>query len=195
MALRDGEIPAWSWVSYALRVEPAGANASLTVQCADPSATVQPLKLHVGEKQANAQLVAAGGDTLFLSLDPGAVGQSGCTLTALMETEDLGKSDPFTLGKVVRLPRIESFAMTDEKSADGFYAVLKGFDLETIDKTDWAGGTGVAVAGVAAPRRRAKARTRRCASPCRGLRRLAQSSACSCGCAAKPMSRATKVTP
>jgi hypothetical protein len=151
VAVRDGEVSAGSWVSYALRVEPAGSSASLTVQCAEPAATVQPLKLHVGEKQANAQLVAAGGDTLFLSLDPGAAGQSGCTLTAVMETDDLGKSDPFTLGKVVRLPRIESFAMTDEKSADGFYGVLKGFDLDTIDKTGWAGGMGLAVADLPRP--------------------------------------------
>ncbi|HEY4362944.1 MAG TPA: hypothetical protein VGN17_18385 [Bryobacteraceae bacterium] len=151
VAVRDGEVPSGSWVSYALRVEPATSNAALTVQCADAAATVQPLKLHVGEKQTNAQLVAAGGDTLFLSLDPGAAGQSGCALTAMIETDDLGKSDPFALGKVVRLPRIESFTMTDEKSATGFYGLLKGFDLDTIDKTGWAGGTGVSVADLPRP--------------------------------------------
>jgi hypothetical protein len=105
---------------------------------------VQPVKLHVGEKQTSAQLVATGNDGWFLSLDPGAAGQSGCTLTAVMETEELGKSDPFTLGKVVRLPRIESFAMTDEKSPDGFYGVLKGYDLDTIEKTGWDSRSGAA---------------------------------------------------
>ncbi len=144
VAPRGGEIPAGSWVSYALRVEPAGASASLTLQCAEPARMVQPLKLHVGEKQADAQLVQAGEGAWFLSFDPGAAGQSGCTLTAVMETEDLGKSDPFTLGTVVRLPRIESFSMTDEKSPEGFYGVLKGFDLETIEKTGWDSKTGVA---------------------------------------------------
>jgi hypothetical protein len=151
VAARDGEIPAGSWVSYALRVEPAAAGASLTLQCAEPALAVQPLKLRVGEKQASAQLVATGGEGWFLSLDPGAAGQSGCTLTAVMETEDLGKSDPFTLGKVVRLPRIESFTMTDEKSPDGFYAVLKGYDLETIAKTGWDGSTGVAASELPRP--------------------------------------------
>jgi hypothetical protein len=143
VAAREGEIPAGSWVSYALRVEPPGASASLTLQCAEPSLAVQPLKLRVGEKQASAQLTPTGGDGLFLSLDPGAAGQSGCTLTAVMETEDLGKSDPFTLGKVVRLPRIESFTMTDDKSPDGFFAVLKGYDLDTIAKTGWDSSAGV----------------------------------------------------
>jgi hypothetical protein len=144
VAERDGEIAAGSWVSYALRVEPPGANASLIIQCAEPALSVQPLKLRVGEKQASAQLASTGSDGWFLSLDPGAAGQSGCTLTAVIETEDLGKSDPFTLGKVVRLPRIESFTMTDDKAPDGFYGVLKGYDLDTIAKTGWDSSAGVA---------------------------------------------------
>jgi len=151
VAARDGEIPAGSWVSYALRVEPSGASASLTLQCAEPALAVQPVKLRVGEKQASAQLAPTGGDGWFLSLDPGAAGQSGCTLTAVMETEDLGKSDPFTLGKVVRLPRIESFAMTDDKSPEGFYGVLKGYDLDTIAKTGWDGNAGVAATELPRP--------------------------------------------
>jgi hypothetical protein len=144
VAARSGEIPAGSWVSFALRAEPAGGNASLTLQCAEPALAVQPVKVHLGEKQASAQLVPTGGDGWFLSLDPGAAGQTGCTLTAVMETEEFGKSDPFLLGKVVRLPRIESFTMTDEKSPDGFYGVLKGYDLETIAKTGWDAKAGVA---------------------------------------------------
>lgn len=144
VAVRDGEIPAGSWVSYVLKVEPMGSTGSLTLQCAEPARLVQSLKLRVGEKQASGQLVSAGSDGWFLSLDPGAVGQSGCSLTAVMEVEDLGKSDPFTLGKVVRLPHIDSFAMTDEKSPDGYYGMLKGSDLDTIAKTGWDGSTGVA---------------------------------------------------
>jgi hypothetical protein len=144
VTVREGEIPAGSWVSYILRVEPSGSSGSLTLQCAEPARAVQPVKLHVGEKQASAQLVATGDDGWFLSFDPGAAGQSGCTLTAVMDTEELGKSDPFTLGKVVRLPHIDSFAMTDEKSPDGFYGVLKGFDLDTIEKTGWDNRAGVA---------------------------------------------------
>jgi hypothetical protein len=141
---RDGEIPAGSWVSYALRIDPPAAGASLTLKCAEPARMVQALKLKLGEKSGSAQLTAAGEGAWFLSLDPGVAGQSGCTLTAALESEELGTSDSFTLGKVVQLPRIESFSMTDEKSPDGFYGVLKGFDLETIEKTGWNSGSGVA---------------------------------------------------
>jgi hypothetical protein len=148
---RSGEIPAGSWVSYAMRVEPASAGGTLTLECAEPGRMVQPLKLRIGEKQSSAQLVSAGDGAWFLSLDPGAAGQSGCSLTAVMEVEDLGKSDPFPLGKVVRLPRIESFSMTDEKTGGGFYGVLKGFDLETIEKTGWDDANGVAAAELPRP--------------------------------------------
>lgn len=144
IAPRDGEIPAGSWISFAIKYESGDMQPVLTLQCVQPGRTVQPTKLHVGEKLPGAQLVSAGDGALFLSLDPGTVGQSGCTLTASIETDALGKSDPFTLGNVVRLPRIENFALSDEKSADGFYGVLEGFDLETIEKTGWDAKTGLA---------------------------------------------------
>ena len=44
VAVRDGEIPAGSWVSYILQVEPAGAGGTLTLQCAEPALSVQPLQ-------------------------------------------------------------------------------------------------------------------------------------------------------
>ncbi len=142
---RDGEVPAGSWVSFAMKIDPAGAQPLMTLECAEQALTVQATRLHIGEKQDSAQLVAAADGSLFLSLDPGAVGRSGCTLTATVETEELGKSDPFTLGKVVRFPRIETFSMTDEKSGDNFVGSLQGFDLETIEKTGWDAQNGVAV--------------------------------------------------
>jgi hypothetical protein len=150
VAPRDGEIPAGSWVNYALKVDPA-PNATLNLQCAEPARMVQPMKLHVGEKGDNGQLTAAGEGVWFLSLDPGAVGQTGCTLTALMDVPEVGQSDPFPLGKVVRLPRIETFGMSDEKSPAGFYGTLTGFDLETIEKTGWDNRSGVAVADLPRP--------------------------------------------
>jgi hypothetical protein len=140
---RDGELPGGSWVSFALQVEPAGALPSMTLQCAEADRTVQTEKLAVGEKHANAQLTQSGDGALFLSLDPGTVGQSGCSLTATIETEELGQADPFPLGKVVRFPRVESFSMTDEKSTGGYFGELRGFALETIEKTGWSPDAGL----------------------------------------------------
>jgi hypothetical protein len=140
---RDGELPAGSWVSYAIRTDPLDSPPLLSVQCAEPVRTIHPEKLHVGEKNPNAQLAASEDGTLFLSLDPGSVGQSGCSLTATIETESLGKSDPVPLGRVVRLPRIEAFSLTEEKSADGYYGLIRGFDLETIERTGWDSKAGL----------------------------------------------------
>jgi hypothetical protein len=45
----------------------------------------------------------------------------------------------------VRLPRIESVTLTNEKVEQGFAAVLRGWDLETIEKAGWDAATGLAV--------------------------------------------------
>jgi hypothetical protein len=140
---RDGEVPGGSWVSYAIRTDPLDTPPLLAVQCAEPMRTIHAEKLHVGEKNPNAQLAGSADGTLFLSLDPGSVGQSGCSLTATIETESLGMSDPLPLGKIVRLPRIETFTLTDEKAGDGYYGVIEGFGLETIEKTGWDSKTGL----------------------------------------------------
>ncbi len=141
VALKDGELPGGSWVSFAIKIQPADAAPSISLQCAEAARTSKTAIIRAGDKQAFAQ-ASSNGDAMFLSLDPAAIGQSGCTLTAIAEIESLGKSDAFTLGRVVRLPRIESLALSDEKSADGFYGTLRGFDLETIEKTGWSANAG-----------------------------------------------------
>jgi hypothetical protein len=146
----DGELPASSWVNYAIRAD-AVEKPSLTLACAEASRTIQPETLRTGERHPDAQLTGSDDGNLFLSFEPGAIGQSGCTLMAVLESEATGKSDPFTLGKVVRFPRIESLTLSDEKADAGFYAVLKGFDLETIAKTGWDPSAGIDVPGLPQP--------------------------------------------
>lgn len=73
-------------------------------------------------------------------------------MTAAAETSEGVVSEPATLGRVVRLPRIESIAFTGEKLSDGSYAaVLTGQDLEVIEKSAWSGNGGVAVGGLPVP--------------------------------------------
>jgi hypothetical protein len=144
VALRDGELPAGTFVSFALKFEPADAVPVLYLDCAAAPATLNAEKLRVGERHPSARVEASGAGSLFLSLDAGAIGQPGCALTARIETEASGKSDPFPLGKVVRLPRIESLTLSNEKVDPGFAGVLKGQDLETIEKTGWDTQNGIA---------------------------------------------------
>jgi hypothetical protein len=142
---QSGELPAGSFVSFALRMQPEDLRPVVTIQCAESARTVIPMKLMVGERLESAQLTQSGPGQLFLSLDPGAVGQSGCSLTATAETEELGASDPFPLGKVVRMPRIAAFRLTNEPVQGGYAGELEGWDLETIEQTGWNASAGLPV--------------------------------------------------
>lgn len=145
--LRKGELPAGSFVSLAIRAENADAQPALQFDCAEAAKTLQPLRVRPGEKLPAAKLDVLGDGTLVASLDPGAVGVPGCTLQAAVSTESAGASEPLAAGRVVRLPRIESVTLTDEKVDQGYAAVLEGWDLETIEKTGWDAANGLAVPG------------------------------------------------
>jgi len=142
IALRKGELPAGSFVSFSIQVENGGAQPMVRLQCGD----AEPELLDTGERRNGAQLESAGGDLLFLSLDPAAIGRPGCRLAGSIVTRPEGASDPRELGRVVRLPRIESFTLTDERVGEASYAgVLTGQDLEMIEKVGWDAQAGVVV--------------------------------------------------
>jgi hypothetical protein len=146
VSVREGELPVGSFVNFSMSVVNAGVQPTIRLQCEDSAMTTAPQSLRPGEKRPAARLEVAGQGTLFLSFDPGVVGQTGCKVMAVVETFPEGRSDPYPLGRVVRLPRIENFSLTDEKLNAGTYAgILKGQDLETIEKTGWNAGAGFAV--------------------------------------------------
>ncbi|MGH3184862.1 MAG: hypothetical protein ACRDOE_23555, partial [Streptosporangiaceae bacterium] len=82
VGLRKGELPSGSFVSFVLAARGFAPSANLRIVCSDQSLTFQPLTIHAGEQRADAALRRATPESLFLSFDPGAVGQSGCTLEA-----------------------------------------------------------------------------------------------------------------
>ena len=152
VALREGEIAAGTAVSFALETENAGAHPTVALTCTNAGDVKHPLALHPGERNGSAQLDFAGEGILFLSLDPGSVGQSGCQLVATATLEETGASDPYTLGRVIRLPHIERFLLSDEKEGGHLYiGSLNGQELQTIEKTGWDGKTGYPVQGIPTP--------------------------------------------
>ena len=152
VALRQGEIAAGAAVSFAIRADNAGLHPAIDLSCANASDVKVPLILHPGERNGTAQLDFAGEGVLFLSADPGAVGQSGCQLIATLTVDETGSSDSYTLGRVVRLPHIEQFALGNEKLADNVYSgTLTGQELQTIEKTGWDSKNGVPVQGIPTP--------------------------------------------
>jgi hypothetical protein len=145
VAIRDGELSAGSQASFTLKVSNVEAPASMVVECAEPAKQVQPLRVRLGERRTDAKLDSIGPGTLFASFDPGAVGQTGCTLNAAIETDAAGKSAPLALGRVVRVPKIDGLTWTEERSNGGYYAILRGADLETIERAGWDAQTGIPV--------------------------------------------------
>jgi len=152
VALRQGEITAGTAVSFALETENAGDHPTVALTCTNAGDAKRPLALHPGERNGSAQLDFAGEGVLYLSLDPGSVGQSGCQLVATAMLEETGASDPYTLGRVIRLPHIERFLLTEEKEGGHLYiGSLTGQELQTIEKTGWDGKTGYPVQGIPTP--------------------------------------------
>jgi hypothetical protein len=149
VALREREIPAGSTVSLAMTAKNLDAAPLLEMACEGQE---HKLTLRPGDRHGSARLDLAGEGLLFVSLDPGAIGQSGCVLTAVVSTDAAGRSDVYRLGRVTRMPRIEQFTLTDEKAGESLYVgILKGQDLETIEKTGWDAQNGIPVNSIPAP--------------------------------------------
>ncbi|HWF85661.1 MAG TPA: hypothetical protein VG222_12475, partial [Vicinamibacterales bacterium] len=71
---------------------------------------------------------------------------------AIVDNEATGASDPYQLGRIVRLPRIDRFSISDETAGDGLYiGTLVGEGLELIDRTGWTATAGSGVLGIATP--------------------------------------------
>jgi hypothetical protein len=150
VALHAGEIPAS--VSFAIRAEHLDSEPVVNLGCASPDDTRQPLELRPGDRTDTAQLDNAGEGLLFLSLQPGAVGRSGCMLTLSAADPDTGTSTPYTLGTVIRLPRIDKFTLTDESGGKNLYlGTLTGLNLQMIAETGWNDRNGYAVQGIPTP--------------------------------------------
>lgn len=148
LALEADEIPAAVTASFALAVVHAGDNPIVEVTCKDAGLLRQKLRMTAGDRAGGARLDMAGEGMLFLSLDPGTVGRSGCRLEARVTSPE-GSSDPYPLGRVLRVPRIEQFVMTEQKLGDAVYAgTLKGENLDTIEQTGWDAQHGLPVESI-----------------------------------------------
>ncbi|MGB7024605.1 MAG: hypothetical protein WBD73_12465 [Candidatus Acidiferrales bacterium] len=152
VALRDGEIPANSAVSFAIDAQNIASRSKLHLACGAPDDTKRDLTMTPGERDGANQLDLAGEHSLFLSLNPGDVGQSGCLLMATVTDEVTGTSDPYALGRIVRLPRIDKFTVTDESLGASLYAgLLTGDDLQAITMTGWDAQHGIPVQNIPTP--------------------------------------------
>ena len=152
LGLREEELPAGLPVSFAIGVENLHPLASLQLGCRSGGQFQSRLTLVPGQPQGATRLDVTGKDTLFLSLDPGSLSATGCTLAVVVRNKTNGLSDPHLLGRVVRLPRIERFVLTGKKLGESLYeGVLTGEELHHIAKAGWDESQGHPVAGIPTP--------------------------------------------
>jgi hypothetical protein len=133
--LNKGELPGGVFMSAMLRAHQIQSNSVVRLACAQPGTAVT---LTLGERSGPISLQQLAPDQLFLSFDTSAWLQ-GCDLTATIANGSEGESDPYPLGHIVRVPKIDKLDVTVADSAKAECDVeLTGENLETIEKAGWS---------------------------------------------------------
>jgi hypothetical protein len=135
IAINPGEFPAGYTLTAMLDVKNIQPRSTLHLACLDDPAA--RLSLHLGEQTETASLQQLSQDQLFLSFDTSAW-PAGCSIKAILDNAGGGKSEPSSLGNIIRLPQIDDFKLSDEQAAPGTHAgILTGRNLEMIEKVGW----------------------------------------------------------
>lgn len=134
--LDSGELPGGVYLSAILRVRHVQSNSIVKLGCQDSDEPVITLRL--GERSGPLSLQQLTPDQMFLSFDS-STWATGCLLQAKIANGNDGESDASRLGRIVRVPRIESFGVAGDSAATGqMQATLTGQNLETIERVGWA---------------------------------------------------------
>ena len=148
VSLLKNELPAGAFVSASLDVRNARAGTAVRLSCDTPGS--KEVTLRVGEQNSWGTAQVMSESNLFLTFDPGAW-PTGSTVSMTLENATEGASKPYVLGRVVRVPQVDSFELTDEKADANYVGKLTGSDLEVIAKVGWGPESGIPVAGLPAP--------------------------------------------
>jgi hypothetical protein len=149
IGLHSGELPAGVHLGIMMRVAHAGPEPAIELGCKDSNES--RIKVQAGSEKSGIKLQAIQAGSLFLSLDPG-LWPNGCSLAAILHSKNAGKSDPIELGRIIRLPHIDKFQLTDEPAGEGNYiGILTGNDLELIGQVGWTADSGKPVVGLPVP--------------------------------------------
>jgi hypothetical protein len=147
--LVPGELPGGVNLSAMIRLENLQSNSVMKLDCEQPGRN--SLTLHLGEQAGPVSLQQLTPDQVFLSFNTSAW-LNGCILRATVANGSEGESDPFQMGRIVRVPKIESFELSGEDSQTGqITANFTGQTLETIEKIGWNPEQGQTISGLPLP--------------------------------------------
>jgi hypothetical protein len=148
--VRGDELPAGVTLNALLDVKNIEPGGVLRLACSDGSG--QAASLHIGEQTAQWNLEQISPDQLFLAFDTTGL-PAGCQLQAVIDNGRGGSSQPFPLAHILRVPRIDSFTVSqDPQPPNGVRMYqLTGQNLEMIEKLGWDESNPVQVSGLPAP--------------------------------------------
>ena len=154
VAIKSGEFPAGYTLSAVLDVKNIEPRSMLRLTCLEDVGS--RLSLRLGEQTETASLQQLSPDQIFLSFDTSAW-PAACSVQAEIDNGSGGKSEPLTLGHIIRLPQIDDFRLDDvtlsgNQAAPGAHVgVLTGRNLEMIEKVGWDQTNGSEVPGLPSP--------------------------------------------
>jgi hypothetical protein len=149
ISLLPNEFPAGYTLAGMLDVKNIGPKSVLNLACA--GGVGSHATLHIGEQTPSSSLQQLFQDELYLMFDTGPL-PAGCSLEAVLDSGREGRSQPFTLARIVRLPYIDSFDTLAGAPRDGGKPyTLSGHNLEMLGKIGWDEANGVEITSLPAP--------------------------------------------
>lgn len=157
VSLRPDEFPAGYALSATLDVKNIAARSVLKLACAH--GVTEPVRLRLGEQTEASSLQQLSPDQLYLLFDTSHL-PAGCDLEATVDNGRDGASQPYQLAHITRLPQIDALDVTETAAPVNVNAaapparadyVLKGHNLEMIEKVGWEPVNGKDVTTLPAP--------------------------------------------
>ena len=149
VSIRFDEFPAGDTLNAMLDVKNLERKGVLRLACAE--GVGERASLHIGEKTQHWSLQQLSPDQLFLAFDSSAL-PAGCSLQAVIDNGRDGSSQPSTLAHLLRIPKIDSFRVSQNQAQNGVKEYqLTGQNLEMIQKLGWDENNGVDISGLPVP--------------------------------------------
>jgi hypothetical protein len=149
--LAEGELASHVPSSFAVSVAHVNPRSEIQVGCEETALELAPARVRIGGQVPGLRVERSRPDSLFVVVEPARLAQPGCQMTLRVANDVEGASAPVVLGRVIRVPSVTRFELTDEPAEEGFAGVLEGTGLEWIDRVGWDPEHGVPVRDLPVP--------------------------------------------
>ena len=134
--LQPGELAGGVYLSAMMQVKHLQSNSVVKLDCGHNTGGTVVIRL--GQRTGPLSLQQLAPDQIFVSFDS-SVWYNGCRLTAVIANGKEGDSEPFQLGRIVRVPSIETLQTSaGDAATEPSLTTLTGQNLETIEKLGWS---------------------------------------------------------